>query len=668
MKRKILTLAVFMTAVISISGHNDNKTLMSGSTSAPFYIIKNEKPASIILYGNKSREYLLAANELRSYLQKSTGVKLQVMPVEKISTIKKGLNRLIVGDCKYARENGIDPKKLKTEEYIVKIKGADMFFIGNSRPAPQKSVVEGNKLPSLATRWAVDEFLDRVVGVRWLWPGKSGEYVPKMKTVAVPANLDWKKQPPLKQRVFIALPKWYKKDMPKQKKLNEWLSRQQQGARMKSWSRHAYTSWYRKYYKNNTHRDLFAKPPEGYIHPHAKHQGYMKLCISNPAVMQTILKEWREQGSPDGWSIAPNDGVGWCVCENCRKQDPPEFANVPDKLIHSGKAKINLAPRYYKFWGELCKKMEKENPDIKLFTYSYGTYRHPTKELTIGPHLVISMVPGLTPEYYDLWQEWSSTGADLILRPNWFHTLALAPNLQLKKVYDFYQMARAKNMIGYSFDTMIGSWGVQGPLYYMLARLSYRPDMSLEEIKNEYANAFGKAAPKILEYLNYWDKYSDKLSTPYCVGGASEEKGLYTKLSEKYKFPYHPLAGSYRGMPYLYPDKIIDPAMKILEQAEKLAVRDTQALEKVHFLMDGLKFMKITRDCIAASNPKLRPKGMTVEQNKKLYAEMQKMADDLTKRNVIYGNLLEWRYKTIGLRLNPDKYLESQKTPDLSGR
>lgn len=51
-------------------------------------------------------------------------------------------------------------------------KGDDIVFLGADKPG-------SDVYKSPATRWAVQDFLDRQLGVHWLWPGVAGAHVPK---------------------------------------------------------------------------------------------------------------------------------------------------------------------------------------------------------------------------------------------------------------------------------------------------------------------------------------------------------------------------------------------------------------------------------------------------------------------------------------------------------
>src|SRR5690606_6491202 len=136
------------------------------------------------------------------------------------------------------------------------------------------------------------------------------------------------------------------------------------------------------------------------------------------------------------------------------------------------------------------------------------------------PGMVLQVVDSYTDEARDNWNKWYEAGAKLQLRPNWWHTGAAAPHLPLHKAGEFFRFTRDHAMIGFDFDSIMGHWGTQGANYYLIARLAARPDLSVDEVLAEYASAFGAAAPAILDYLRYWEAFTDRAAYNVSAGGS----------------------------------------------------------------------------------------------------------------------------------------------------
>ena len=627
--------------------------LIGISCMGEIVIVKKQTAHSVIVRGNNTMICKMAVDTLQKNLEKSSGAKLKVFSAAKISSIPEKMNRIIVGDCAYARSKGIIAKDMLPEQYIVKASGKDLFLLGHNKIS--KGSVTGapsRKHPKMdyrqvspATLWAANAFLDRIVGVRYLWPGEKGIYVPRKTTIEVPQKYFLQERPPLERRQF-----WFagKNTDSERDAMNTFLMNHQQGSRIKTNFVHAFDHWWKRYSKK--HPEIFAKSPEGKrIYPYGK-PVLAKFCISNPQVEKLMLKEWRDAGKPDLWNIGTNDGPGFCTCEKCRKLDDPQSSKYTAEQIWRKKA--DLSRRYVQLWNRLMKQMKKENPKVKLFTFGYGAYKKFPENMHLEDGFLVAVVP---PDYekegINIWKGWGRSGAELFLRPNWWHTLWLSPYLPLDKAGKYFRMAKKNKMVGYEFDAVNGTWGTQAPYYYLIARMSYRPDLTIQQIKEEFASAFGKGAPEILKYLDYWESYTDKVGSGVVEEENTKAGGLYSKVCKKYRLRNSPLYGTWETLPYLYPDKVIAPAEKLLDQAgSKIDPSNKDALYKLKFLKDGLKHMKATRDCV--SSFRVRPVGKT-QQHKDNYAKLLELREELSKRHVIWGKYINHSEKVRHIQIVP---------------
>ncbi|MFN9369837.1 MAG: DUF4838 domain-containing protein, partial [Planctomycetia bacterium] len=95
---------------------------------------------------------------------------------------------IIVGDCDESRKAGIDAADLPLEGFAVKTGPSRVYLVGSTRLSPVKKSNAG-------VAWAVADFLERVVGVRWYWPANfGGRSVPRRASLAV-APLHYRDQP-----------------------------------------------------------------------------------------------------------------------------------------------------------------------------------------------------------------------------------------------------------------------------------------------------------------------------------------------------------------------------------------------------------------------------------------------------------------------------------------
>jgi hypothetical protein len=574
-----------------------------------------------------------AARELQYHIRRATGTELPILSEADVAAAPSSQTRVYVGRTRRAMEVGLALEDLPPEHYRVKAADGEVFFVGHDL----------EKSP--ATMWAVGAYLDRHLGIRWLWPGELGTHVPHHASIAVPADLDLTGGPQLQQRRFRA-----RRD---DEELQTWLRRQQMGSRMTYRFGHAFMDWWEKYHGD--HADYFAVPPEGQQQPWPRAER-VKLNLGNPAVAQRVVQEWEEAGAPANWNVCPNDGSGWCTGDSTRALDPPELHDVSDDDLWHGRA--NLTPRFVRFWNQILDRMRQRNPDVTLSSYAYGAYREPPPEgLTLEPGMVLGIVN--TYEAYDSWGAWHDTGARMVLRPNWWHMGATAPHLPLHRAGAFFRFAQQHSMIGFDFDSLLGYFGTQGPYYYLIARLSVRPELTVDEVLAEYTSAFGAAAPIIGEYLQFWEDFTTRAAYPVPAGGAvsQDEEGLYERAVRAHDLPLHPLAGSWRVLPYLYTEEVCGEARNILDRARSL-LADSASPEalRVQFLDDGLRHLERTRDVIDLAYAEKSRNDAEQEDFRRRVAQLVRWRVELTRRHVIWDDVVHSTTSRRGIRTAPEDF------------
>ncbi|MBQ6472365.1 MAG: DUF4838 domain-containing protein [Victivallales bacterium] len=558
------------------------------------YIVRQGAPAAVIVQGRQSKSCLLATEILQFCLKKSTGVELQVIRSKELDSIPEGMNRIFIGDCDYAKSQGLESEKLQMEEYRALAKGRDIFFLGHNKEMPEVKTTgaPGMRHPEMdsrqyspATLWAVTTMLDQIAGVRFLWPGDLGTYCPKRKSVALPEDYSIQGRPFYERRQM-----WFDVGtyMPSFDRNNRFMMIHQQGTRIHTNFTDAFQGWWEKY--GATRPELVALSPDGKRTYHSR-PICTKVCISNPEVPQLILERWRAAGRPDIYGMCPNDGLGFCTCPNCRELDSEEARQATAQEIWLGK--VSLTRRYVKFWNAVLTEMKKENPKAQICVFGYGAYKLFPQDMKLVPGVLSAVVPsdfdvrgiGMTQ-----WRSWQNSGARLLLRPNWMNTFWFSPYFPLKKTAEF--MRAAQNIsFGYEQDSFGGCWPAQGLYCYMLLRMSYLKNITVDDIKEEYASAFGKGAAAILKWIAYWEEYTDRLR-----GGIAEEAdlktgGLYDQLcaTDKRIRP-HILYGCWDALHLVYPPEIMKPAYDFLDEADNaIGGSEPEATARVQFLRDGMR-------------------------------------------------------------------------------
>lgn len=595
--------------------------------------------ASIVIPDEPSSLIQKAAEELQHHIERASGAKLPIVSASNPEGQADASARILVGFGP-----GIDADALKPEEYVIKTVSNALCIVGE-----QKS------REPMATLYGVYHFLDHELGVRWLWPGEAGACVPKRSTIAI-EPLDTQSRPPLEKRnLRIHVRRGHSLEgVPPllddetfrilDTEARQWLDRHMMGGRGSFAFGHAFGKWWDRYHED--HPDYFAVPPEGVKQPSPSAER-VKLCVSNPGVADQIIDEWREAGRPGNWNVCPNDSRGFCTCDKCRALDG--YNQSPEIVWNSGEA--ILTGRYLDLWNRLLPRMRAENPNVTLSSYAYSNYREPLEGMRAEPGLVLGFVH--TYYAYAPWRKWHDAGAQLFLRPNWWHTGAVAPINPLHAMGDYFKFAYENSMLGFDFDSLMGYWGTQGPCYYLIARLSVRPDLTVDEVIDEYCAAFGNAKGHIKRYIHYWEAYTEKCGYSIPAGGYVEQEGksLYQKTCEEHELGNSGSRSGWLVLPYLYTDDIMTPAFQILDEAERAAENsDAVVMERIQFLRDGLVHLERTRDVIFIAYDETRPKTVSKRDAAKRIMELQDLRAQLTPRHVVWGEVANWMEARRGIK------------------
>lgn len=593
-----------------------------------------------------------AADELVDHVRRATTVELPIVERASAEALPAEHAVVVIGGGALAAALGVSGSDLGPEEFLIRTVGRHLVFVGHDTVVAG----EGAAGASPATLWAVVHFLDRQMGVRWLWPGELGTFVPAARSIAVP-ELDVRDRPAMVTRQFPPIlttqeandARITNADVRERMiaEIAQWNARHGMGQRERVQSSHSFRTWWDKYHER--HPEIFAQLPEGMTQPNPQ-PDRVKLCVANPLVEELILREWREAGRPDVWAVGPNDGQGYCVCPDCRALDIPPTLDADPLDIFWNRSVVSLTGRYLDLWRRLLDTMRAENPRVTLTTLAYANYRlaHPDMEpLGHDDALTISLVPdNWSAEEYRSLSEWRRIGAKVIMRPNFFFVGYAAPYLPLREAGRFWEHAVDTGIIGW-FSNMLGYWGTQGPYYYLVARLCERPDLSVDDVLAEYCSAFGAAAPAIEEYLAYWEDVTEWAQYPDWAGHFQSPDGFYERTLTELGLPVHPFRGSWYIMPRLYTDERLAAGHAILDRAEALAAADETARARIDFLREGLRHTELTRDVVALANAELRPtasgpaeEGAQRRRFERLLVRWKNLQARISPRHVVWADAI----------------------------
>ena len=437
--------------------------------------------------------------------------------------------RIICGD--FSRGSGVpfvlgtrpdgEPEPNPFESHV-KVSDGKVWFWGDDSWEHQDGW-EDRQHPG--TLFAVYAFLDEVLGVKWPYPGDADTVLPKTKRFKLQDGWRLKYSPPLLMsqiRNYGALQRKpsgrYTRHLAKAsepqpppelrltaddidadgKKYAQWLLRNRNYTRVRFEYGHAFMDWQKRFLKD--HPDWFGLyRVEGWCRTDNGGRGLpdniakrAKLCLSNPAVRDQILADWKALGAHEWYNICPNDGTaGFCHCDNCMKLD----ARKPGENFYA-----TLTDRYVWFWNRLLESAVKTNPDVNFVTYIYSYYRLPARRERIEypDNLIAGMVPSISDDHEKFFSAWQERGLKrFFLRPNFLCYGMPFYRGHERLIYDCFQVARKYGAIGVDFDGGGGDYRQKDLESYVTARMIAYPEKSFDEICGEFYSQFGTAAEAV---------------------------------------------------------------------------------------------------------------------------------------------------------------------------
>ncbi len=587
-------------------------------------LVADGRAHGVLLVPASGEVYRQEALRFAHMVERATGVSLTLVSDDQVDSLS-GENLIVsIGPTDLAKAKGLMDVALEEEGYRIVRDGRIWYLlgdVGDGRPSARPQ--------SCPLRWALNSILEESLGVRWLWPGELGTYIPARDELALPESRTY--QPRLEVRSLRLSLKAYREDAPLVREAVAWAEDHQAGRRGAIRMGHAFIDWWKQYAQTNP--DYFARTPDGIEQPFLG-AGYVKLRLANPAVLEQIVEDYRKAGAPDYWNVAPNDRYGFDISEETRAWDLP--TDLPVNKIWRGE--VNLTPRYVMFWNRIYEHLKEINPKVKLMTYAYYSYfTPPPTERPLTAKCIIGIVTSY--QRQDVWDGWAKTGSSLLLRPNWWHLGAEAPHLPISQVDRYFKHASENGMIGIDMDSVLGHWSTQGFNYYLVARLMTRPELPLESIIHEYTAAFGKGAGAIGEYLRYFEKLTDRYDYPH-------EEGSLARLVQDGKIDNRWAKGGQQALAFLWDEEVLKPAYALLDQAKE-AINDPKSLahQRVIFLWKGLDHLAKKREVIQLSEEAGRHPS---DDNLKAFAVARRALDQmrvgLSREHVVWGKTAQ-RYE-----------------------
>jgi hypothetical protein len=448
-----------------------------------------------------------AAKELSDHVKLISGVPLNV--VKSPTGAAKTVIRL--GRASNLGLNGFKRNWAK----VVVVEGAvDIVGVDGTGLVPSGNTACG-------TLFGVYEFLERELGVRWLWPGELGTYYRRSKDVS--AKVGEREIHPLsfaewRQCGDANTPGWNDRNNANRYYANErlWLRRHRFVVADGLAQGHGFTEHWEKYGKE--HPEWFNMLPDGTRRPDPLEgngrQDLITLCTSNPDTVKMVVDGWKMKNPDAPINANENDARGKCCCTGCLAADEnPD----PEGTLKRARTEFEarnpkwpkelgeLAIRYAKFYRAVLDEGRKVRPDCRVIGQVYANYAEPPPKgsVKLDPAIVLRFCPPVmypwTPEkvsyYKRVWSGWSDTGASIMFRPNFTLDGHSFPLMYYRSYAECMDFAWKHGVVAVDMDSLLGVYGANGLTTYVIAQKISSPEETVKEMEDDYFAAFGSSEP-----------------------------------------------------------------------------------------------------------------------------------------------------------------------------
>ena len=500
MRKMILTLLIGVGVFVATASAGD-QTLAPAEGPRHTLVADGQATATIVLPEKPDPLETHAAAELQRYAKAITGVTL---PIANEPQKPQNLG-LWLGRTAAAQSAGftLSEEKLGRDGYAAKADEDGLVVVGQC---------------PLGTLFGVYDLVEREFGVRWCEPDELGEVVPKADTLSI-GTFRCEFKPSFRFR-------WVHSD--------DWSLKQRMNCYVKIDGKPVGVNW-----KWHFHTFAILIPPEKYSHDHpewfalvnGKRQTFKERpshgaqpCTSNPVVVDKLIEGLLETLDADPTieiiTLSPNDGGGFCECENCTALDGPDrgwFARYSNRLaVLNNQVAKGVAKRYpnvkikvgvYAMYARLPS-IEDYRPEPNLLfqlCHIYFCHNHPITSGKCQAEKTYKPSHNFLPnqEFAEILRRWRPHTENLFIYEyyslgGWSKTDMLWPMVHTMR----HDIPWYRDMGAKGFYTQVGPWK-RAPLnYYIAAKLAWNADLNVDWLIDDFCHKFFEnAAEPMQDYL-----------------------------------------------------------------------------------------------------------------------------------------------------------------------
>ena len=394
-------------------------------------------------------------------------------------------------------------------------------FIIDAKPVSAEAwswqVSPSNVIFSGTAKWAVYDFLERALGVRW--PVGDMIVTSQQNPIRVELSRREGRMDVNIREIRAAMTAKNDAQTEQTKRRNlAFRRRMRDGKHDAPTYGHAFTQYWKKYGKD--HRDYFGMRKDGLRGPKSatveeltgniavdlanKKAVHVAMCCTSTGLVAQIVSNWIAAGKTAYINLCENDvpGQDSCQCPACKALDV-----VPEQV--DPKWVTHYADRYVYFANRVLAAARAYRADVKVCYYAYNATQDAPKIQRPAAGTVIGVVPTFFTHKYiaEYLGSWSKVGANCYFyRPNRHHYFAV-PYLPVgseRHFFDLLKYIRKSGSIGFDYDSPAKIGFFQWMPDYVLYRAMAYEDETFEEIESHWFDAFGPAKRDAMAYWKYW--------------------------------------------------------------------------------------------------------------------------------------------------------------------
>jgi len=502
--------------------------------------------AAIVVLPDAGKVARFAAKELKHFLDLATKADFAIS-----GSIPEEGTVILVGDTREARKHGTAVSALKRDGVRLLRKGRLVMVAGRDgkeydienyanhvkEPPHRGRGWRSREIkPEHGTLFAVYEFLERIAGIRWYYPGELGTSVPEKSTLTIGA-LDLTDAPRMVVRHMPGFGDW---SIPGHKtwRMTDYTEMGVTRPESTRWALRCRVSslfrpinhlpltlrFYYRYRKTNP--EYFALKEDGKRDIYwGKNTKNGSLCYSHPDVIEKICEDaiayfsgkkatelenapWNARWDSDRmqdiyFSLLPGDNYQGCHCERC------------EALIDRDSPYGEYSPIVWSYARQVAERVYERFPEKRLTMLAYSRFRQIPRDMKkLPPNLLIGVTAvhlGNSGDnrvmeriFADIrkWSEYAESPIFLwsyhIDRPQYDGI----PQPRLWSAGRFYNELKGLDVDGIFLETLV-SQGFQAHLdVYLNLRMMWHPALDADELIREYARRmYGVAASEVVEFL-----------------------------------------------------------------------------------------------------------------------------------------------------------------------